>query len=712
MMIKIIEKMNKIVLFIIISILLIVVWWGTINRFSHFVTESRDNLFNEEINSMSNQISKILESKLDIIKSLNAFVTLKIDDGLSQELLDDYGEMSKLIEKGVLNINIAPNGIVTYIYPLEDNKAAIGHDLINDDREEVKKDIVYSIKTKLSVISGPVELVRGGAGVIIRDPVFVDDEFWGLVTIVMDASVLKDVIDAYNGAGLFNYVLIKENDEIFYGAEFENNDYDLIVDVPSNYIELSIAGNLNEDYIYLNEDIINFVRYISLGFLIIAIYIVYDLTHTNELLNRRINKMIYFDKLTGLPNRRSLEKKSMELIKKGDFYLVFADLDDFKFINDTHGHPLGDVLLKQISDILYSYLSKNITVYRWGGDEFIFTIESESKEKVEDSIKEILNHFEKPFKVENNIFNISVSMGIVHYPSDSDGLDDMIKKADISMYSIKESGKNGYIFFSEIDTAKYFENIELNNRMKSNEFIDELLVYYQPKIDIQSNKIVGVEALVRLKNKDGSLVSPNKFIPVAEENGYINAIDRKVVEIAFRDIRRINDNMENGIKLSINLSPKDINWDMVEYIKEQIKTSGIKSSDIEIELTETAVLENIESVVEIFEYIRSLGISIAIDDFGKGFGALNYLLKFPISTIKIDKNFVDDINNNERGNKIIESIIALSKILDIDTIAEGVETENQLEYLETIKCNEYQGFLCCKPIKLDDFNELLKTRDS
>ncbi len=303
-------------------------------------------------------------------------------------------------------------------------------------------------------------------------------------------------------------------------------------------------------------------------------------------------------------------------------------------------------------------------------------------------------------------------MGIVHYPSDSDGLDDMIKKADISMYSIKESGKNGYIFFSEIDTAKYFENIELNNRMKSNEFIDELLVYYQPKIDIQSNKIVGVEALVRLKNKDGSLVSPNKFIPVAEENGYINAIDRKVVEIAFRDIRRINDNMENGIKLSINLSPKDINWDMVEYIKEQIKTSGIKSSDIEIELTETAVLENIESVVEIFEYIRSLGISIAIDDFGKGFGALNYLLKFPISTIKIDKNFVDDINNNERGNKIIESIIALSKILDIDTIAEGVETENQLEYLETIKCNEYQGFLCCKPIKLDDFNKLLKTRDS
>ncbi|MEA3424437.1 MAG: EAL domain-containing protein, partial [Bacillota bacterium] len=194
--------------------------------------------------------------------------------------------------------------------------------------------------------------------------------------------------------------------------------------------------------------------------------------------------------------------------------------------------------------------------------------------------------------------------------------------------------------------------------------------------------------------------------------GYINIIDRKVVEIAFRDVRRINDNKEERIKFSINLSPKDINWDMVGYIEEQMKVSGIKSSDIEIELTESAELQNIESVVEIFEYIRSLGISIAIDDFGKGYGALNYLLKFPISIIKIDKNFVDDINNNERGNKIIESIIALSKILGIDTIAEGVETENQLEYLKKIKCDKYQGFLYSKPVKLDDFKELLKTRDS
>ncbi|MEA3423614.1 MAG: diguanylate cyclase, partial [Bacillota bacterium] len=507
-MIKKVKEMNKAVLFIIITILLIVMWWETINRFSHFVTESREDLFNEEINSMSTQISKIFESKLDIIKSLNAFVTIKIDDGFSQELLEDYGEMSNLVEKGVLNINVAPGGIIKYVYPLKGNEVVIGHDLINDDREEVKNDIEYSIKTRLSIISGPIELVRGGIGVIIRDPVFIDDEFWGFVTIVMDASLLTDVIDAYNGTGLFNYVLIKGNNGKFYDVEFENKDYDLVVHVPSEYIELSIAGKFNEEYIYFNDDIINFVRYISLGFLIIAIYIVYDLTHTNELLNRRINKMIYFDKLTGLPNRRSLEKKSLELIKKGDFYLIFADLDDFKFINDAHGHPLGDILLKQISNILYSYLSKNITVYRWGGDEFIFTIENESQEQVENSVKEILNHFEKPFKVENNTFNISVSMGIVHYPSDSDGLDDMIKKADISMYSIKKSGKNGYVFFSEIDTAEYFKKIELNNRMKSKKFIDDLIVYYQPKIDIQSNKITGVEALVRLKNEDGSIMSP------------------------------------------------------------------------------------------------------------------------------------------------------------------------------------------------------------
>ncbi|MCK5763818.1 MAG: bifunctional diguanylate cyclase/phosphodiesterase [Clostridiales bacterium] len=709
-MIKIIEKMNKTVIFTIISIILVLIWWGTINKFSNFTIESRDNLLNEEINNMSNQISKSFESNVDVIRSLKAFVTLKMDDGLSQELLDDYGEMSKLIEKGVININIAPNGIITYVYPLEDNKVVLRHDLINDEREEVRKDIEYSIKTKSSIISGPTELIRGGIGLIIRDPIFIDDEFWGFVTIVVDACELTNIIDAYNGIGLFNYALIKGIDEVFYGAEF--SDYDLLVDVPSDYLKLSIAGELNENNNYFNNDIINFVKYISFIFLIIAIYIVYDITYTNKVLSKKIINMIYFDKLTGLPNRRSLEKKTLELMKNGEFYLIFADLDDFKFVNDAHGHSFGDVLLKQISNTLYSYLSKNITVYRWGGDEFVFTIEGESKEQVNDSIKEILSHFETTFEVENNIFNISVSMGIVHYPSDSDGLDDMIKKADISMYSIKESGKNGYVFFSEIDTAKYFENIELNNRMKSNEFIDELLVYYQPKIDIKSNKIVGVEALVRLKNKDGSLVPPNKFIPFAEKNGYINVIDRKVVEIAFRDIRSINDNMENEIKLSINLSPKDINWDMVEYIKEQIKTSGIKSSDIEIELTETAMLENIESVVEIFEYIRSLGISIAIDDFGKGFGALNYLRKFPISTIKIDKNFVDDINNNERGNKIIESIIALSKVLDINTIAEGVETENQLEYLETIECNEYQGFLCCKPIELDDFNELLKTRDS
>jgi diguanylate cyclase (GGDEF)-like protein len=658
---------------------------------------------------MGNQISLSFESKLDVIRSLKAFIKLKIDDGISQELLNDYGEMSKLIDKGVININVAPKGIITYVYPLEENKVVLGHDLINDEREEAREDIEYSIRTKSSIISGPIELVRGGKGMIIRDPVFVDDEFWGLVTIVVDACELTHIIDTYNGIGLFNYSLIKGNDVIFYGATF--SDYDLLVDVPSDYMKLSIAGAINENSKYFNDDIINFVKYSSFIFLIIMIYFVYDITHINKVLSKRIINMIYFDKLTGLPNRRSLEKKSLELMKKGDFYLVFADLDDFKYINDSHGHSFGDILLKQIADALNSNSSKHVTVHRWGGDEFIFTIESKSKEHMEDSIKEILNNFEKPFEIEHNKFKISASMGIVHYPSDSDELDDMIKKADISMYSIKESGKNGYASFSEIDTEKYFENIELNNRMKSAEFIEDIVVYYQPKINIQSNRIVGMEALVRLKNKDGSLVPPIKFIHLAEENGYIDKIDRRVIEIACRDIGFINSKRGNSLKLSINLSPKDINWEMIRYLEKQIKLSEIKFGDIEIELTETAELQNIESIVEIFKYIRNLGMKIAIDDFGKGYGALNYLLKLPISTIKIDKEFIDDIRYNETGNKIIESIISLSKILNVDTIAEGVETEQQLKYLKLVKCDEYQGFLCSKPVEYSRFVEKLENEN-
>lgn len=707
-MVQLIKKMNQTVLFVIISCILIFIWWMTIDKFDNYIIESKNILFQSESENAVKHIAEVFDGKMKLSKSLKAFVELQ-GDGLTQEIVDQYGNSSQLVDENVVNFNIAPDGIIEFAYPKEENEMVIGHNLIMDERDIVQKDILHAIETGKSIITGPVDLIKGGKGIIIRDPIFIDNEFWGFATIVLDAKVITDVIDNYNELGQYQYFISSEDNLFNYGAYFNKEESDIILKIPNVVLDLKISGKINDEFNFLNEKNIRYFKYFSFFVLLLLIYISFDLTHTNKLLSKRVDSMIYFDKLTSLPNRRSLEKRMNEIMGSNTFYLAFADLDDFKYINDTQGHTIGDHLLKQISGVLLKYSTSKVKIYRWGGDEFVFIFENHSYDEVKNLVSKILSEFTNPFKIEENNFKISMSVGIVKYPDDSENIDDLIKSADTAMYSIKEKCKNGFVFFNDISTDAYYEKIAISNRMKDKNFVNDLVVHYQPKVQINNNKIMGMEALVRLKNDDGTLISPDKFIKIAEDKGYINLIDRFVINKVFSESKGIIE--QYGLKVSINLSAKNINWDFVKYIEEQMAIYNIESRYIEFELTETAAIQNIESVVEILVYLNSLGISIAIDDFGKGYGALNYLLKFPIATIKIDKEFIDDIMGNVTGNKIIESIIELSKNLGIVTVAEGVESYFQLDYLKTIKCDDYQGYLYCKPVPYEKFIEIIKTRE-
>ena len=416
-----------------------------------------------------------------------------------------------------------------------------------------------------------------------------------------------------------------------------------------------------------------------------------------------LKKAAYSDSLTGLPNKTAFLNALDKSTGEGkSFYFAYIDLDNFRYINDTLGHKAGDDYLCFIAKGLSEICNDNEFCSRLGGDEFgiIFSYEADT-ERIKERLDEIFQKFGKFWKRENHQFFVSFSTGVAKYPGDGSSSSELYKNANIAMNKGKKAGKNTIIFFEEIHLKNVTENVELANDLQEAIENEQLVLYYQPVFDINTMEKIGLEALIRWKSNKRGFVSPDAFIPLAEETGQILVIDRWVLTQTLIMKKKLE---EQGINLGlgINLSSKTLMGEInFPYFLNIFDDYDVDFSGITIEITETAIINDIELAIDRIKQLRGRGIKIALDDFGTGYSSLNHLKELPIDIVKLDKSFVGSISENNREGLIIKAIISLSQSLGFEVIAEGIETEEQLRYLQKNGCPFGQGFYLQRPDSIE-----------
>ncbi|MCU7834113.1 MAG: EAL domain-containing protein [gamma proteobacterium symbiont of Taylorina sp.] len=428
----------------------------------------------------------------------------------------------------------------------------------------------------------------------------------------------------------------------------------------------------------------------------------------------KLRNLAFYDPLTSLANRTFFYEKIEQAISSThrtgkQVALMFIDLDGFKDINDTLGHTVGDQLLTEIAGRLDERTRKSDSVGRLGGDEFAMLINNfEQSEQVASLAGEILQVLRKTITINHQEIHIGASIGIAIFPDDAQNRDDFIKHADIAMYQAKESGKNKYIFFLPEMNSMARERQALIRELHKAVDGEVFQLYYQPKFRASDHQLIGMEALIRWPKPDGKMVSPLEFIPCAEETGLIIPLGDWVLEQACHQTRLWNQQFSTHLRIAVNISIRQFyKQNIVEDFLQIIKAQDLATHLLEFEITESLLMENTELAISIMNQLRGHGISIAIDDFGTGYSSLSYLKSFPIDTLKIDQAFVRDLTTDSKDADIVRAIISLAEALNLNVVAEGVESSRQLEFLQRNGCHEVQGFYLGKPMPADEFEKVI-----
>ena len=421
------------------------------------------------------------------------------------------------------------------------------------------------------------------------------------------------------------------------------------------------------------------------------------------------------DALTGLPNRSLFNDRLEQSIQKAkrnktEFALFFIDLDNFKHINDSLGHDIGDKVLIAITQLLQETIREEDTLARLGGDEF--TIITENLTKTQDTVnlaQKIIDALAQSISIDDYKLYITSSIGISLYPKDSKNTHNLLKYADTAMYKAKDEGKNNYQFYSKKMTQLVFEQVAMNNSLRNAIKNEEFIAYYQPQIHALTNEVIGVEALMRWQHPTMGLVTPDKFIQLAEDSGMIIDIDKLMMKITLPQVAKWYKEKLNPGVLSLNLSMKQLKEkNFIETVENSIAKYDFNSKWLGLEITEGDVMQDPENSIIKLTKLRDIGIKVSIDDFGTGYSSLSYLKRLPIQTLKIDQSFIKDVPEDEEDLAIVKAIIALSKSLNIDVIAEGVENEKQLSFLLENDCNNIQGYYYAKPMPADEMKIYLE----
>jgi diguanylate cyclase (GGDEF)-like protein/PAS domain S-box-containing protein len=430
----------------------------------------------------------------------------------------------------------------------------------------------------------------------------------------------------------------------------------------------------------------------------------------SKVAEERIRLLAYHDPLTGLPNRLLLTDRlahalAMAKRRQGHVAVLYIDLDRFKNVNDSLGHAVGDKLLWEIAHRLNICVREEDTVSRLGGDEFVIVVESlQDQEDAASIANKVHKAFEQPILVDGRVLHASASIGIAVYPADGESVEVLMQNADTAMYQAKAQGRNTYQFFAPFMNVHVRERLDLENTLRQALERDEFELYYQPIVDLPSGMIICAEALIRWRHPEHGLLSPDKFIPIAEETGFIVRIGDWVIDQA---CRILSDWRARGIqppRLSVNVSPRQfLQPGLAKRIRGILDDHGVDARLIDLEVTESALMDHPEAAAGILRELKAMGLGIVIDDFGTGYSSLAYLKTFPIDKLKIDRSFVRDILTDKSDREITQAVIALSHNLGLLVVAEGVEHEKQLEFLRQHQCDSVQGYLFSKPRPAGDF---------
>ena len=428
----------------------------------------------------------------------------------------------------------------------------------------------------------------------------------------------------------------------------------------------------------------------------------------------RIEHLAHHDPLTGLPNRILLNDRLEWALAAAQrqrtmVALLFLDLDHFKVTNDSLGHVIGDKLLQSVAARLLDCVRGTDTVSRQGGDEFLIVVaDLQDADTAGRVAGKILERLAEPFNVEGHTINTSFSIGVSLYPGDGENFSALLRKADTALYHAKQGGRNNYHFFTEAMNASVFDRMQLENRLRQALANNELSLVFQPLVDLSTGRTVGAEALLRWQNPELGNVSPARFIPIAEEAGLITTIGKWVLQTACRQLRLWQQAGLPGIVMAVNISAVQFKRDnLVETVAEVLRETGVSPEYLELELTESALMQESERVLDILQKLKALGVSLSIDDFGTGYSSLSYLKRFSVDKLKIDQSFVRDLTADSDDAAIVLAVIQLGHSLKLRTIAEGVETQEQLNFLRENGCHEAQGYFLSRPIPAKEFALLL-----
>lgn len=426
-----------------------------------------------------------------------------------------------------------------------------------------------------------------------------------------------------------------------------------------------------------------------------------------------LRESAYHDYLTDLPNYRyfkaSLNRALNSVRNHENSYMLgvmFLDLDRFKIINDSLGHDFGDLLLKHIAKLIDSCVDLDHTVGRIGGDEFIILMpkikDGNDAIQLAEKITKAINH---PITISGYEVHITCSIGIALYPTDGKDAETLIKHADTAMYRVKELGRNNYSIYSPLEKDASYEQIIFENDLRKALEREEFAVYYQPKVNIQTGQLSGLEALVRWIHPERGIIPPGKFISIAEETGLIIPIGEFVLRTACEQVVKWQQQGIQSIVVSVNLSTKQfLQTNLVKMVENIITETGIEPSLLELEITESMTVDY-NQAISTLNHLKQLGIQISVDDFGTGYSSLNYLRMLPIDRLKIDRSFIKDINTNNENAAIVSTILSMAYNLNLDVIAEGVEEEEQVDFLQKANCDEVQGFYFEKPLPADELEQ-------
>lgn len=444
-----------------------------------------------------------------------------------------------------------------------------------------------------------------------------------------------------------------------------------------------------------------------------------------KIVEQRIRQLAFYDNLTGLPNRQNFMETAGLALRKAaandeSMSLLYVDLDMFKKINDTLGHGAGDELLRKVSDRLNDHLREisqcqscnwQLDLSRLGGDEFVLLVRGVYTEPELFALATtILESLSRPVEIEGRELYITGSMGLAQYPKDGDDLDTLLKHADTAMYRAKQIGRNRFLPYTETMSAEMMEKLSLGGKLQKALENKEFHLHYQPQIRAGDGRVMGVEALLRWQHPVLGNVPPDSFIPVAEDTGLIEPIGEWVMHEACRQAAAWRANLNLDVKVGVNLSGHQFrNADLVDMVRSVLEKYGVPAKSLELEITESAIMQSVEEARETLLELRELGVQVSIDDFGTGYSSMSYLKTFPLDTLKIDRSFITDVSTDPDSAAIARAIIAMAKQLGLNTIAEGVETLAQFAFLQEQKCDQIQGYLVGKPMCAEDAGQFLES---